>query len=85
MTEYEFALSLKSEYEEAKKEFSTLAVVRNFSNITNELKLDFSKLKLEVEKLGYKIELAKNLNKYWKNQWDKNPIIVFYLNPSDIS
>lgn len=78
-----YAKTLEKEYNTAKKEFSNFVLVKSLEEIEKN-KISFNELKLEIQNLGYKIELAKNLNSYWKKQWDKSPIFVLFKNDEDL-
>lgn len=84
-TEFEYAMNLKARYEETKQEFKHPNITGNLLNLKNAYNLDYKKLKIEVEKLGYHIELAKDINNpYWQEQWILEPIFVFYKNQEDL-
>lgn len=85
MTEYDFAKWLEKDYLEAKKYFKKPNITHDLSNLKDTYHLDYDKLKIEVEKLGYHIELAKNIDKqYWKDIWSIGPFFVFYKNKGDL-
>lgn len=84
MNEKEYALSLKKQYEEACEAFEHCCVANNIKNLERD-NINYNVLKSEVEKLGFHIELAKNIkSKHYQNEWKKEPFFIFYLNPSDI-
>lgn len=79
MNEFEHAQKLKKNYENAKKSFEHVAIPVKLDNI------DFEKLKLEVEKIGFKISLAKDIkDSFWQKESKKNKLAVFYLNETDV-
>lgn len=85
MTEKEFAKNMERDYLDAKKQFSKPNISNNLTNIKEAYNLDYDKLKVEVEKLGYHLELAKNINKpYWQDIWKLGPFFVFYANEADL-
>lgn len=84
MNEKQYALKLKNELEDAKLEFDKITICNNLKNLERD-NIDFNILKSEVEKLGYHIELAKDIkDKYYQKEWKKEPFFVFYLNLSDV-
>lgn len=79
MNEQQIAINLREKYEEAKKAFKHVSIPVSLEDN------DFNKLEFEVEKLGYKIKLAKDINiPYWQKEWKKKPLAVFYLNDNDL-
>ena len=62
MTEKEYALKLKNEYENAQKQLGNVLIFRNLKQLENDYHFNFSKLKEEIEKLGYHFELVTSLN-----------------------
>ena len=85
MDETDFAKWLKKDYLKAKKYFKKPNITHNLDNLKNEYQLDYDKLKLEVEKLGYHLELAKNIdNQSWKEIWSIGHFFVFYKDEKDL-
>lgn len=84
MSPYQYAKKLENEYLEAKQAFKNLSVVVNLTELEKTDKIDYNELKKEVEKLGYKLELAKDLNRYWQKQWDIFPQAIFFNENEDL-
>lgn len=84
MSPYQYAKKLENEYLEAKQAFKNLSVVVNLTELEKTDKIDYNELKKEVEKLGYKLELAKDLNKYWQKQWKIFPQAIFFNENEDL-
>lgn len=84
MSPYQYAKKLENEYLEAKQAFKNLSVVVNLTELEKTDKIDYNELKKEVEKLGYKLELAKDLNRYWQKQWGIFPQAIFFNENEDL-
>lgn len=84
MSPYQYAKKLENEYLEAKQAFKNLSVVVNLTELEKTDKIDYNELKKEVEKLGYKLELAKDLNRYWQKQWNIFPQAIFFNENEDL-
>lgn len=84
MSPYQYAQMLENEYLEAKQAFKNASVVVNLTELEKTYKVDYNELKKEVEKLGYKLELAKDLNKYWQKQWEIFPQAIFFNENEDL-
>ena len=84
MSPYQYAKTLENEYLEAKQAFQNATIVVNLTELENTYKINYNDLKKEVESLGYKLELAKDLNNYWKKQWNIFPQAVFFNDASDL-
>lgn len=84
MSPYQYAKKLENEYLEAKQAFKNLSVVVNLTELEKTNKIDYNELKKEVEKLGYKLELAKDLNRYWQKQWNIFPQAIFFNENEDL-
>lgn len=84
MTAEQYALDLKNQYLDAKQQFENLAITRSLENFEKQ-GFSFQELKNEVEKLGFKISLAKDLKiPYWKKEAKKSDFLVFYLTENDL-
>lgn len=84
MNELDYAKDLEKQYLKAKQVFSNASVVVNLTELQEVDNLNFDKLKNESKKLGYKLELAKDLNSYWKKQWQIFPQAVFFNENDDL-
>lgn len=84
MSPYQYAKKLENEYLEAKQAFKNASVVVNLNELEKTKKVDYDELKKEVEKLGYKLELAKDLNQYWQKQWKIFPQAIFFNENEDL-
>ena len=85
MTETDFSKWLEKDYLEAKKHFEKPNLTHSIENLKNEYHLNYDLLKIEVEKLGYHIELAENIkNKHWQKVSSIGPLFVFYKNEGDL-
>lgn len=84
MSPYQYAKKLENEYLEAKQAFKNASVVVNLTELEKTDKIDYNELKKEVEKLGYKLELAKDLNRYWQKQWNIFPQAIFFNENEDL-
>lgn len=84
MSPYQYAKTLENEYLEAKQAFQNATIVVNLTELENTYKMNYNDLKKEVESLGYKLELAKDLNNFWKKQWSLFPQAVFFNDVSDL-
>ena len=84
MTPYQYAKKLENEYLEAKQAFKNASVVVNLTELEQTDKIDYNELKKEVEKLGYKLELAKDLNQFWQKQWKILPQAIFFNENEDL-
>ena len=85
MNEKQYALDLKNKYDEARQQFEHPNILGSLDKLNNVYKLDFNKLKNEVNKLNYFITLAKDINiPFWQEQWKQEPTFVFYKNQEDL-
>lgn len=84
MNENIYANELKTKYLDAKKQFKHPNITGSLSYLKDN-NLNFEKLKIEVEKLDFHLDLAKDINiEFWQNEWKRKPFFVFYNSTNDL-
>lgn len=79
-----FAKELENKYLLAKKQFKHPNITGELFNLKSQ-GIDFNKLKIEVEKLGYHLALAEDIDiSYWQEQAKLSPCFIFFATEDDL-